>query len=72
MNIEFGYNSTAFERELRKAIENARDEIAVKIVTRSGVSSFEDYHNLTGYVAAYEEALELMNEVRDRLLRKTD
>lgn len=72
MNIEFAYNSTALERELRKAIENARDEIAVKIVTRSGVSRFEDYHELCGRVAAYEEALELLNEVKERLLRKPD
>ena len=70
--MEYGYSPSVFERELRKEIKNALDEIAVKIVTRSGVSSFEDYHNLTGYVAAYQEALQMMDEVSSRLLKKPE
>jgi hypothetical protein len=70
--VEYGYSPSVFERELRKEIKNALDEIAVKIVTRSGVSSFEDYHNLTGYVAAYQEALQMMDEVSSRLLKKPE
>lgn len=70
--MDYGQHVTAFERELRLAITSARDEIAVKIVTRAGVSSFEQYHNLAGYVAAYEEALQMMDEVRARLMKKPE
>jgi hypothetical protein len=70
--VEYGYNSTAFERELRLAIEKARDEISVQVVHRSGVSSFDDYQHLTGYVAAYEQALQLMDEVKARLMKKPE
>lgn len=70
--MEFNFNRDIFERELRSEIEMRRDEIAVQVVHRSGVSCFEDYHHLTGYVAAFEEALQMMDEVRSRLMKKPD
>ena len=70
--MEYGYSPSVFERELRKEIKTALDEIAVQVAHRSGVSCFNDYHHLTGYVVAYEKALQMMDEVSSRLLKKPE
>lgn len=63
------FNTTHFERELRSEIEKRRDEIAVQIVSGNGVADFADYRRLTAYVAAFEEALQIMGAVRARLIK---
>ena len=70
--MEFGYNATLFEREMRSAIEKRRDEFAIQVVSGAGVTDFADYRRLTAYVAAFEEALQLMDEVRARLMKPQD
>ncbi len=67
--MDFGYNSTLFERELRSAIEKRRDEIAVQIVSGSGISDFTGYRHLGGYVAAFEEVLQMADAIRAKLLK---
>lgn len=70
--MEYIYNSTAFERELRLEIEKRRNEYAAQVVSSSGINDFSDYRRVTAYVAALDEALQIMNGVRDRLLQKPD
>ena len=63
------FNTTHFERELRSEIEKRRDEIAVQIVSGNGVADFADYRRLAAYVAAFDEALQIMSDVRARLIK---
>jgi hypothetical protein len=65
--MDFGYNSTRFERDLRLEIEKRRNEIALQIVSGSGVNDWSDYRRLCGYVAAFEEVLRMADDIRDRL-----
>ena len=66
--MDYGYASN-FEREVSAEIKKQRDNIAVQIVSGSGISDFEDYRFLCGHVAGFERALDIMAEVRARLLK---
>lgn len=70
--MEFGYNSMAFERELRLAVEKRRQEIVAQVVSGAGITEIADYRRLIGYIAAFEEALQMADEVKERLLRKPE
>lgn len=70
--MDFGYNSTLFERELRSEIEKRRDQIAVQIVSSlagSGDTDFAACRHLGGYVAAFEEVLQIADAIKVRLIK---
>lgn len=68
--MNFEYQSTLLERELRTTVEERMAEIVRQLSTGDGVKSFEDYRRLTGYVAAFTEMLGMMDLVRERLTKK--
>jgi hypothetical protein len=70
--VDYGYNSTAFERELRRAIEERRQELVAQVASGAGIGTMADYRRLIGYLSAFEEALQLMDEVKVRLLKKPE
>jgi hypothetical protein len=68
--MTFDSRSTLIERELRAAVEKRCNEVVAQLSTGSGVTSFEDYRRLTGYVGAFTEVVQMIDEVRAKISKQ--
>ena len=66
----FQYNGVLIEREIRAAVEGRLAEIVEQLSNGTGISSMEDYRNMVGYVSAFREVLEIVDDVRARIVKK--
>lgn len=60
-------NYTVFEREMSKAVENRLNQLTHQILMGIDVDDFPAYKHLAGYIKAYNEVVDLMVQVRDRI-----
>lgn len=67
--MNFDYNLSLFERELRHAITTRKSEI-IEQLAKGSFSTLEDARRLNGFIAAFDEALIMMETVRDQIHRK--
>lgn len=62
--------NTVFERELRKEIEIAIEELEVTVIGGHGIENFEQYRHKIGQIAGLRKALGLCEEVNDELSKR--
>lgn len=64
---ERDHNHTVFERDMRKAVEERLVQLTGQLYTGADIGDYAAYRHITAYVKAFNEVLEIMVHVRDRL-----